>query len=86
MRRFISAGAAIGVAALGLAIGGLAVSEKPAVAYGTRPAQSATMCAQVISCGTKDGKVREYPTPCAAKDDGATDVHPKAGASCETGK
>lgn len=86
MRQFISAGAAIGVAALGLAIGVLAVSEKPAAAYGNRPAQSATVCAQVISCGTKDGKVKEYPTPCAAKDDGATDVHPKAGAGCETGK
>jgi hypothetical protein len=40
------------------------------------------MCAQVISCGTKDGKRKEYPTPCAAKDDGATDITPKTGATC----
>jgi hypothetical protein len=46
----------------------------------TRVAQ--TVCAQVISCGTKDGKRKEYPTPCAAKDDGATDVAPKSGSTC----
>lgn len=40
------------------------------------------MCAQVISCGTKDGKRKEYPTPCAAKDDGATDISPKTGSTC----
>ena len=40
------------------------------------------MCAQVISCGTKDGVRKEYPTPCAAKDDGATDIAPKTGATC----
>jgi hypothetical protein len=39
-------------------------------------------CAQVISCGTKDGTVREYPTPCAAQDDGATNIAPKTGATC----
>ncbi len=50
----------------------------------TRLAQSkpAEVCAQVISCGTKDGKRKEYPTPCAAKDDGATDIAPKSGPSC----
>ena len=31
---------------------------------GVRIAQVA--CEQVISCGTKDGKRKEYPTPCAA--------------------
>jgi hypothetical protein len=39
-------------------------------------------CIQVISCGIKDGKPREYPTPCAAREDGATDITPKTGDSC----
>ncbi|WP_080664333.1 Kazal-type serine protease inhibitor family protein [Sinorhizobium meliloti] len=33
-----------------------------------------TSCVQVISCGLKDGKAKEYPTPCAAALDGATDI------------
>lgn len=48
----------------------------------TRVAQSKE-CAQVISCGTKDGKRKEYPTPCDAEKDGATDVKPKTGPTCE---
>ena len=43
-------------------------------------------CEQVISCGTKDGKRKEYPTPCDAKDDGATDISPRTGATCEQSK
>jgi hypothetical protein len=43
-------------------------------------------CVQVISCGTKDGERKEYPTPCDAKDDGATDITPKTGATCEQKK
>jgi hypothetical protein len=43
-------------------------------------------CAQVVSCGTKDGKRKEYPTPCAAQDDGATNITPKNGPTCETSK
>lgn len=43
---------------------------------------AASVCAQVISCGIKDGKMKEYPTPCAAKDDGATNIKPKQGDSC----
>jgi hypothetical protein len=39
-------------------------------------------CVQVISCGTKDGVRKEYPTPCAARDDGATDIKPKTGPTC----
>ena len=39
-------------------------------------------CIQVIACGTKDGKRRQYPTPCAARDDGAKDVSPMEGGSC----
>lgn len=45
-------------------------------------ASPAPFCVQVISCGTKDGKRKEYPTPCAAKDDGATDIKAKSGPSC----
>jgi hypothetical protein len=48
----------------------------------TRIAQSKE-CAQVISCGTKDGKRKEYPTPCDAEKDGATDIKPKTGPTCE---
>ena len=48
---------------------------------GVRIAQTA--CEQVISCGTKDGKRKEYPTPCAARDDGATNITPKTGPTCE---
>lgn len=40
-------------------------------------------CAQVISCGTKNGVRKEYPTPCAAEEDGATNISPKEGPSCE---
>jgi hypothetical protein len=40
-------------------------------------------CAQVISCGTKNGVRKEYPTPCAAEEDGATNISPKVGPSCE---
>jgi hypothetical protein len=42
-----------------------------------------TICAQVISCGTKDGRRLEYPTPCAARDDGATDIASKTGPTCD---
>jgi hypothetical protein len=41
------------------------------------------VCVQVISCGTKDGKRKQYPTPCAAKDDGATDIAPMTGPTCD---
>ena len=44
-------------------------------------------CIQVIACGTKDGKRRQYPTPCAARDDGAKDVSPlEGGGSCDEAK
>jgi hypothetical protein len=43
-------------------------------------------CAEVISCGTKDGKVKEYRTPCDAEKDGATDVHARQGSSCTAEK
>jgi hypothetical protein len=76
--------AVISLMCLGLAVIGLAMPDKSAAAPSERIAQakSDTLCAQVISCGTKNGTVKEYPTPCAARDDGATDVHPKSGPSC----
>jgi hypothetical protein len=43
-------------------------------------------CVQVIACGTKDGRRRQYPTPCAARDDGAKDVSPMEGGSCNEAK
>jgi hypothetical protein len=44
-------------------------------------------CIQVIACGTKDGKRRQYPTPCAARGDGAKDVIPmEGGGSCDEAK
>jgi hypothetical protein len=53
-----------------------------------RVAQAADtqVCAQVVACGTKDGKRRQYPTPCAARADGAKDVTPMTGASCDEGQ
>jgi uncharacterized membrane protein len=77
------------VASIGLALSSVATSTRPAAAQDPeRLAQSVSkeMCAQVISCGTKDGKAREYPTPCAARDDGATNIHPKTGSACDVGK
>jgi hypothetical protein len=55
------------------------------VAYvGTCRESSVTRaCLQVIVCGTKDGQRKEYPNPCAAEDDGATNIAPKTGPSCE---
>lgn len=44
------------------------------------------VCPQVISCGTKDGEPKEYPTPCDAEKDGATDIKPKTGSSCTADK
>ena len=43
-------------------------------------------CAEVISCGTKDGKAKQYPTPCDAEKDGATDVRARQGSSCTAEK
>ena len=75
---------AVVVAVVGLATNFLATSDKLAAAQvGDRFAQAKPVCVQVISCGTKNGKVKEYPTPCDARDDGATDIHPKTGNSCE---
>ena len=63
----------------------LFASQQTAAAERTLLAQAKSdrVCALVISCGMKDGKWKEYPTPCAASDDGATNVKPKTGPTCE---
>jgi hypothetical protein len=78
----------IGIACIVLARGGVAMPESATAQNGERLAQapSKTICVQVISCGTKDGKVKEYPTPCDARDDGATNVHPKTGSACDAAR
>jgi hypothetical protein len=72
----------IAMASIGLVLSGLATSIRPAAAQST----SKEICAQVISCGIKDGNAKEYPTPCAARDDGATNIHPKSGPACDVTK
>jgi len=56
----------------------VATTQRLAQATSTQPA-----CTPVISCGTKDGKRKEYPDPCKAREDGATDIRPKTGPTCE---
>ncbi len=43
---------------------------------------SGKLCPQVVSCGTKNGVRKEYPTPCDAEDDGATNIEPKSDVGC----
>jgi len=73
---------------VGLPTIGLVSVNAGAAPAGIRLAQagSGRICAQVISCGTKDGKRKEYPTPCAAKDDAATDIAPMTGSTCGDAK
>ena len=78
--------------------GTIALLTLPTIAFaadaGSGPTKGATstndagsgQCAEVISCGTKDGKVKEYRTPCDAEKDGATDVHARQGSSCTAEK
>ena len=73
-----------------LAFGGVALlvaerafaNERIAADLHVAPAHPAALCAQIISCGTKNGQRKEYPTPCAAKDDGATHITPRSGPIC----
>jgi hypothetical protein len=70
-------------------VGGLASASGlagPPAASRLAQANPGRMCAQVISCGTKDGKRKQYPTPCAAQDDGATNIAPMTGPTCEDSK
>jgi hypothetical protein len=46
----------------------------------------ADACIQIVSCGTKNGQRKEYPDPCTAEKDGATDITPKIGSRCEVVK
>ena len=83
--------ATIAMAIICFALLSFSIADKSAAAQDSNhlaQAQSTpkTMCAQVISCGIKDGKVKEYPTPCDARDDGATNIHPKTGTSCDAAK
>ena len=57
-------------------------NERIAADLHLAPAKPEAICAQVISCGTKNGKRQEYPTPCAAKSDGATYIAPRTGPAC----
>lgn len=61
----------------------LAHAQGQSVAYaGTCRAIETTTCVQVVSCGIKDGKPKQYPTPCDAAKDGATNIVPRTGDSC----
>jgi hypothetical protein len=60
--------------------------SRPSVGFQLAQAKPGRICAQVISCGTKAGQRKEYPTPCAAQDDGATNIAPKTGATCDESK
>jgi hypothetical protein len=64
---------------------GLAWAEQPPQGSRQKVGQS-RMCAQLIHCGVKNGKVKQYPTRCAAQDDGATSIAPMQGASCTKGR
>lgn len=37
---------------------------------------------QIVVCAIKDGEVREYPNPCAARNDNATNIVAKQGDQC----
>jgi hypothetical protein len=71
-------------------IGAILLAASGALADDSAPVKGAPVakdgevqfCIQVIACGTKDGKRRQYPTPCAARADGAKDVAPMSG-SCD---
>jgi hypothetical protein len=59
------------------------IGRAPAATHLAQNSGAGRMCAQVISCGTKNGKRKQYPTPCAAQDDGATNIAPMTGSSCD---
>ena len=42
------------------------------------------ICQPIISCGIKNGKMKEYPDPCAARKDGATNIQVKTGPTCDS--
>jgi hypothetical protein len=69
--------------AIVLAAGVARADDAPAKSAPTTKDGEIQFCIQVIACGTKDGKRRQYPTPCDARADGAKDVSPMVGASCD---
>jgi hypothetical protein len=77
--------AALIVLTAGLTAGAPAFADEFAGRH-VAQANPGRLCAQVISCGSKDGKRKEYPTPCAAQDDGATNIAPKTGPTCDESK
>jgi hypothetical protein len=79
MRKMV---ARLSVAAALLIAEHAAAGERTAADLHMVPANPERLCAQVISCGTRNGQRKEYPTPCAAKDDGATHIAPKTGSAC----
>jgi len=42
------------------------------------------ICSPIISCGIKNGRMKEYPDPCAARKDGATHIQVKTGPTCDS--
>jgi hypothetical protein len=60
--------------------------DRPGKSVPVAETKEIKLCIQVIACGTKDGRRRRYPTPCAARDDGAKDVSPMEGGSCDKAK
>jgi hypothetical protein len=71
---------------IGIVAGRPACADEQSAPPAGGTVKSPQFCVEVISCGTKDGTVREYPTPCAARDDGATNIAPKTGATCGDSK
>jgi hypothetical protein len=74
------------VGSVSVTVSNLTFSEPFNVSNGRIRSAQATdskVCEQVISCGTKDGRRKEYPTPCAPRDDGATNITPKTGPTCD---
>jgi hypothetical protein len=72
-----------GLIAAILLAGGLARADDPATTGSpSKKVSEPQFCVQVIACGAKAGERRQYPTPCDARADGATDVAPMVGANC----
>ena len=80
MRLMLKIATAVSVIWIGLA------SAEPAPQGSRLKVTQSRICAQLIHCGTKNGKLKQYPTRCTAEDDGATGIVPMQGTSCAQGK
>jgi hypothetical protein len=78
----VKAAAMIAALLIGMAASRPAMADDTTAPTSDHAAKPERFCVQVISCGTKNGTVREYPTPCAAQDDGAANIAPKSGPTC----